>query len=138
MSLHCLVYISVANQEMSDKHLQALLKKARAKNEKLAITGMLLYRDGFFIQALEGKLEDIENLFATIEKDERHRDVRLVYKRPIQKRHFPDWTMGFNRIDDNNLDVLNGYSDFLQRPTPTFFIQYASEVDILLNRFKPY
>jgi hypothetical protein len=137
MSLHCLVYISIANQEMSDKHLQTLLKKAREKNEKSAITGMLLYRDGFFIQALEGKLEDIEDLFAIITKDERHRDVTLVYKSPLQQRHFPDWTMGFNRIDDDNTDIIKGYTDFLQQPTPTFFIQYATEVDILLNRFKP-
>jgi hypothetical protein len=43
---------------MSDKHLEAMLKKARNKNEKSAITGMLLYRDGFFIQALEGETGD--------------------------------------------------------------------------------
>jgi hypothetical protein len=58
MSLYCLVYVSIANQEMSDKHLEAMLKKARNKNEKSAITGMLLYRDGFFIQALEGETGD--------------------------------------------------------------------------------
>ena len=52
MSLNCLVYVSLANQEMSESHLEDLLKKARIKNETLNITGMLLYRDGFFMQAL--------------------------------------------------------------------------------------
>lgn len=137
MSLYCLVYVSIANQEMSDKHLEAMLKKARHNNEKAAITGMLLYRDGFFIQALEGELGAIENLFATISKDERHRDVILVYKNPIQKRRFSDWTMGFNRIEAEDNNLIEGYTDFLQQQTPTFFIQYATEVDILLNRFKP-
>jgi Sensors of blue-light using FAD len=137
MSLYCLVYVSIANQKMSDRHLEALLKKAMEKNEKSAITGMLLYRDGFFIQALEGEQETIENLFATIAKDERHRDVILVYSSPIKQRGFPDWTMGFNRIDDNDAGIIKGYTDFLKQPTPAFFNHYATEVDILLSRFKP-
>ena len=41
---------------------------------------MLLYRDGFFIQALEGELDAIENLYAIIAKYERYKDVILVYK----------------------------------------------------------
>lgn len=136
MSLHCLVYVSLANQEMSDSHLQSMLKKAREKNEGLSITGMLLYRDGFFMQALEGELKDIDDLFNTISKDPRHRDVLLIYKKPIQQRGFPDWTMGFNKIDDKNIDAINGYTDFLQNPTPEFFIQRASEAEALLDQFK--
>ncbi|MDO9214092.1 MAG: BLUF domain-containing protein [Methylococcales bacterium] len=137
MSLYCLVYVSIANQEMSDKHLEAMLKKARPKNEKAAITGMLLYRDGFFIQALEGELETIENLYTTIAKDERHRDVILVYKNSIQQRRFSDWTMGFNRLDATDTNVIDGYTRFLQQPQSAFFIDYADEVEDLLNRFKP-
>ncbi|MDD1617775.1 MAG: hypothetical protein CG439_2841 [Methylococcaceae bacterium NSP1-2] len=73
MSLHCLVYVSIATRKMSDNDLQTLLEKARKKNEGSAITGMLLYRDGFFAQVLEGELKDIEDLFAIISRDERHR-----------------------------------------------------------------
>jgi hypothetical protein len=40
---------------MSDDNLKDLLKKSRAKNETLNITGMLLYLDPFFIQVLEGE-----------------------------------------------------------------------------------
>lgn len=137
MSLYCLVYVSIANHGMSEKHLESMLKKARDKNEKAAITGMLLYRDGFFIQALEGELDAIENLYTAIAKDERHRDVIVVYKNPIQQRRFSDWTMGFNRLDANDTDVIDGYTRFLQQPYPTFFVEYANEVDDLLNRFKP-
>jgi hypothetical protein len=122
---------------MSDKHLEAMLKKARNKNEKSAITGMLLYRDGFFIQALEGELDAIENLYVTIARDERHRDVILVYKNPIQQRRFSDWTMGFNRLEATDTDVIDGYTRFLQQPQSTFFIDYADEVEDLLNGFKP-
>ena len=85
MSLNCLVYVSLANQEMSDNHLQTMLQKAREKNERLSITGMLLYRDGFFMQALEGELADIESLYDTISKDPRHSDLILIYKKPTSK-----------------------------------------------------
>lgn len=136
MSLHCLVYVSLANQEMSDSHLQSMLKKAREKNHGLAITGMLLFRDGFFMQALEGEQKDIENLFETIAKDSRHRDVLLINNKTIKERGFPDWTMGFNKIDDKNIDAIEGYTNFLKKPTPEFFIHKASEAEALLDQFK--
>ncbi len=136
MSLHCLVYVSLANQEMTDDHLQSLLQKARNKNETLEITGMLLYRDGFFMQALEGDRQDIEMLFEIIKQDLRHKDVLLVYKKPIQQKSFPDWTMGFNKIADKDIEMIKGYTDFLKNPTSEFFIQRASEAEALLDQFK--
>lgn len=136
MSLNCLVYVSLANQEMSDDHLKSMLKKAREKNTRLEITGMLLYRDGFFMQALEGDPNDVEDLFNTIAKDVRHRDVLLVYNKPIKERGFPDWTMGFNKIDDKNLEAIDGYTDFLKKPIPEFFANRSNEAEALLNQFK--
>ncbi|MEQ1636667.1 MAG: BLUF domain-containing protein [Methylococcales bacterium] len=136
MSLHCLVYVSLTNQEMTDDHLQSLLKKAREKNERLDISGMLLYRDGFFMQALEGELDDIEELYNIIKADSRHRDVLLVYKKPMKQRGFPDWTMGFNKIAADDLKSITGYTQFLQNPTPDFFLQRASEAEALLDQFK--
>ncbi len=136
MLLYCLVYVSLATQDMSDDQLKAMLKKARDNNEKLSITGMLLYRDGFFMQALEGDEEKIETLFNTIAKDIRHRDVLLVYKKPITERSFEKWTMGFNKVDSKTLECLDGFCDFMQRPTPEFFKHRASEAEALLDEFK--
>jgi hypothetical protein len=121
---------------MSDEDLQNLLNKARENNEKLAITGMLLYRDRFFIQALEGEKKVVENLYSIILKDERHQNVILIYERPIQQRRFPNWTMGFNKTDSTNTETIKGYTDFLKQPTPESFAQCADEVDMLLDQFK--
>lgn len=136
MSLHCLVYVSLATKDMQDKELRGMLKAARAKNERLGVTGMLLYRDGFFIQALEGEEETIDTLFARIATDSRHRDVTLVYKKPISQRGFPDWTMGFSRMTEGELEKMEGYSDFLQNPTPQFFTARPSYAQSLLENFK--
>lgn len=136
MSLCALVYVSLAEKEMSDQDLQILLKFARIKNERLGITGLLLYRDGFFMQALEGEEEAVDGLFARIRQDTRHRDVLLLYKETIRDRAFPDWTMGFNKMDSEGLAKLEGFSDFLARPAPGFFLGQPAKAKALLANFR--
>ncbi|NOT84128.1 MAG: BLUF domain-containing protein [Methylococcaceae bacterium] len=136
MPLNCLVYASLATQKFTDDQLLSLLKKARDNNERLDITGMLLYRDGFFMQVLEGDLDDIEELFDVIADDSRHSDIIVVYKKPIKQRSFAKWTMGFNKIDDKNIESIKGFTQFLKNPTPEFFKQNASEAEALLDQFK--
>lgn len=136
MSLCSLAYVSLAVKEMPDDDLKLLLKYARQKNERLGITGMLLYRDGFFMQALEGDEESVDGLFERIRRDTRHRDVLLVYKEPVKARSFPDWTMGFNKMDDQTLGKLEGFSDFLKSPAPEFFDGEPAKVKALLDNFR--
>lgn len=105
-----LIYASSATQLMSQDELTELLKKAREKNASRDITGMLLYRNGNFVQVLEGPEAAVSDTFEVIKKDPRHHDVTLILKRPIQKRDFAEWEMGFTGLKDKDLE---GYSDFL-------------------------
>ena len=57
-----LVYASSALQPFTKPELQALLEQARQKNAKLGVTGMLLYKDGNFMQVLEGEKETVRKL----------------------------------------------------------------------------
>ncbi len=140
MSISSVVYVSSTKQEMSDEDLKSLLAQSRRNNEWLNITGMLLYRDRFFMQALEGSVDDVENLFNVIAKDTRHDNVLIIDKSTLPKRNFPDWQMGFNKIDDSVVEGIEGYSDFLKNSKPEFFINSIknspSEIEILLNKFK--
>jgi len=135
MSLYCLVYTSIANQKMSDDNLKELLKKSRLKNERKNVTGMLLYLDPFFIQILEGEEAIVNESFNIIKQDSRHHKVKIIYKKPIEQRSFPNWTMGFNKISDENLEAAEGFSDFLQRPTSHFFSDSPSETEKMLEKF---
>ena len=45
-----LVYVSSALREFSKSELVELLEKSRKKNTRLGLTGMLLYKEGNFIQ----------------------------------------------------------------------------------------
>jgi hypothetical protein len=136
MTLISLVYVSFATRPMSEDDLRALLEECRTNNQRLNVTGMLLYRNGFFIQALEGDEEVVEKLFSDIAKDPRHQDVLRVYKAPIVVRSFPDWTMGFNHIGDQPHLEMEGYSDFLEKPNAEYFTQKPSRAQMLLESFR--
>jgi hypothetical protein len=75
-----------------------MLAKSNAKNERLGITGMLLYRRGSFLQALEGEEEVVRALAATISADPRHDEFLIFRSGPAKARAFPDWSMGFRDL----------------------------------------
>ncbi|MCS6871857.1 MAG: BLUF domain-containing protein [Anaerolineae bacterium] len=136
MGLISLVYVSFATHPMSEQDLRDLLEECRTNNQRLNVTGMLLYRNGFFIQALEGEEEVVERLFSDIAKDPRHQDVLRVYTAPIVERAFPNWTMGFNHIPDDHYLEMEGYSDFLENPNAAYFSEHPSRAQMLLESFR--
>ena len=96
---------------------------------------MLLYLDPFFIQILEGEEAIVDQRFNIIKQDSRHHKVKIIYKKPIEERSFSNWTMGFNKISDENLEAVEGFSDFLRRPTSDFFSDSPSKTEKMLEKF---
>jgi hypothetical protein len=117
-----LVYCSSATNAFSEADLVALLSQSRENNARLDITGMLLYKDGNFIQVLEGPDDAVRQLFNTISADYRHRGVIKLLERPVEERHFADWSMAFRNLTDPGLRDIPGYSEFLNEPldSPAF------------------
>ena len=110
------VYTSSSVKPFSNGELLQLLDKARRNNEKLGITGMLLYKDGEFMQALEGDEARVHSLSAIIAKDPRHKDVMVLLDGSCTEREFPDWSMGFRNLNDIDPQEVPGYSTFLDSP----------------------
>ena len=54
-SLYQIVYLSTATEPFSKAQLMELLEGSVRRNTVAGITGLLLYRDGAFMQALEGE-----------------------------------------------------------------------------------
>lgn len=111
-----LVYISSSVSEFSEADLVALLKQSREKNARLDVTGLLLYRDGNFMQVLEGPDDAVRKLFETILADSRHRGVIKLLERQVKRRQFADWAMAFRNLNDPALRAIPGYSEFLNEP----------------------
>jgi hypothetical protein len=66
---------------------------ARSRNKAADVTGALLVTDDVFVQTLEGDEATVRDLFARIEKDPRHDDVRLLAAGDVPARVFSRWAM---------------------------------------------
>ena len=111
--LYTLVYKSDALVELDRYELNALLHQARAKNKRLKITGLLLYADKHFIQVLEGEEQRVLSLYKEIQHDSRHTKIEVLMENAIDKRMFPDWSMGYRKIDPNEYKNIPALSMFI-------------------------
>jgi hypothetical protein len=103
-----LIYRSIAVPNISDKEINAILKTSRKFNSENNITGCLLFHNNEFIQILEGDEKTIKKLYARIEKDNRHTEVRLVYTGIKEGRTFEGWSMAFSAPSENDVNNING------------------------------
>ena len=94
-----LIYSSHATREMTVQELEQILAVSRARNALAGITGLLLYRDGIFLQCLEGKAGAVRETYARILRDPRHHRVLHLIEERVDARSFPDWAMEFRRPD---------------------------------------
>src|SRR5690606_26180612 len=78
--------------------LDDILEGARAKNARLSITGILLYRSGRFYQYLEGPERQVRAVYRDIQADDRHERLRVLLEGPAAARRFTDWTMGYEPL----------------------------------------
>ena len=113
-----LIYMSAATRPFSSRELTSLLDRSRKKNSLLGITGMLLYSNGSFLQAIEGETEAVEQLYATIARDERHHRCETLIRTFVDRPNFPEWSMGFVSADFEELRHRPGVSDLLMSPLP--------------------
>lgn len=123
-TLTSLVYVSEARRPMDSDELTRLLGHIAPRNRLLGITGMLLYKDGCFIQALEGPDLAVQGTLARIRQDRRHQGVVVLQEGPVFERQFPRWSMGFQDLNEQAIDfaptgTAASYTDFLQSPQGT-------------------
>ena len=70
--------------------LLELLAVARRNNPRAGVTGQLLYKDGNFMQLIEGDEAAVRALFARIERDPRHGGVIVLLDHVVPEREFSD------------------------------------------------
>ncbi|TPW78534.1 BLUF domain-containing protein [Schumannella sp. 10F1B-5-1] len=96
---------------MTSSDLTALLEQSRAANRDRAITGMLLYDRGRFIQILEGPMDAVRDLLDRIREDPRHSGMRVLMDEVIDRRQFAEWSMGFLPAPDADGPPPEGFRD---------------------------
>jgi len=112
--LYHIIYASSATERLSQSELLELLKVSRRKNEARGLTGMLLYRDGTYMQFLEGQRKDIDLLLARLRNDPRHEGIHVLREGMLSERLFPDWSMAYKSLGGLRTSSVQGYSERLQ------------------------
>ncbi|WBU37528.1 BLUF domain-containing protein [Homoserinibacter sp. YIM 151385] len=119
-----IVYSSRATAEMTSEALSSILETSRRNNERLGITGLMLYRRRRFFQLMEGPAADIDERLEVIERDSRHEQLHVHLSYDVERRQFPAWSMGFDAVSDDAARSLPGYrssiSDLFTAPVDRY------------------
>lgn len=110
--LHRLVYCSrqrfaagIPGAEQVDDIIRASIRN----NRDVAIGGLLLIHEGWFLQALEGPEAAVRRAYDRIAGDPRHDRLLVLADGPAATREFAEWNMCARRLssaDDAILDAL--------------------------------
>ncbi|MBP0598891.1 BLUF domain-containing protein [Herbaspirillum sp. LeCh32-8] len=105
-----LIYASRARVPISSEVIDSILASARKNNPGQGITGVLCYSDSIFVQVLEGGRDQVNRIYGSLQRDERHHDLVLLAYESIDERQYSSWTMGKIRLDKINRSLLLKYS----------------------------
>ena len=107
------MYASRAAAGMDQEALEAILRKSKANNPGLGVTGVLCLclNERIFMQVLEGGRSGVNKLYNRIASDARHSDVVLLNYEEIAERRFAGWSMGQVNMSRLNPALLLKYSE---------------------------
>lgn len=96
--MHQVIYVSEAHAGLSSEAVFRIIEQSARNNPSADITGFLIFAEGRFLQLIEGPLQALETLIATLRRDPRHHSLQILARRPIFERSFPRWRM--KRVGD--------------------------------------
>ena len=90
-----LIYSSEAAPGLAAAELEVMLAESRVRNRAHCITGVLVFVEGAFLQILEGEKDAVLDLMQRIERDSRHRGIKVFYEEAVEERAFTSWSMAY-------------------------------------------
>ena len=111
--------------------IEDILKVGRKNNELNDISGILLFRNGEFLQLLEGEKLNIYYTLKKIRDDRRHAGIIILHDAEIKTKIFDKWSMAFKAEKEENKETNERFSDLLK----TDNIKSNIELMAILNKF---
>ena len=90
-----LIYASTATAAVTTQTVNAILQVAQQRNALRDLTGMLVFDHQYFLQAIEGERQTVNDLLARLMLDPRHSRVTMLSYAPIEVRSYAEWSMEF-------------------------------------------
>lgn len=113
------MYLSRATVDFQEKDVMELARYAAQENEVGGVSGYLCFKNGLFVQYLEGNKSTILSLLHRIRDDDRHHIISEVTLGDLSGRHFMGWDMRYldrKELKDVRLEnVLDWIIDELQQ-----------------------
>ncbi len=124
MSLKLVMYSSVAkpttlSAQISDG-LSSIVKECKSNNPANEISGVLYYRQGRYLQIIEGESTKVDKLMSNILKDERHTNCLIQLHAEISQRTFDRWhpLINISVADPYLRNFLNRFAAELKALSP--------------------
>lgn len=97
-----------------DPVVSRILAHSRTNNRKNGLVGVLYFGDGCFFQCLEGEETAVNTLYAKLEQDDRHTDLKIISRKQIAAPTFKDWSMKYVATEKEMAALLRraGMSSF--------------------------
>jgi hypothetical protein len=96
------MYSCDAAQHIEHTDIIDILRTSRTNNAAHGITGILFYRDGRFLQILQGSEESVIALSNTIRADTRQRDFTILMQAQAPEL-FAGWAMDYCKLNDKSV-----------------------------------
>lgn len=117
--LFSISYMSSACRPFADAEMAELVARARRRNAAEAVSGVLLYANGSFLQCIEGPLAAVERVYDAILADPRHHSVLQLLHDPIEEREFAAWPMAYVAVGRSSPDLDDALRRKLTAPQGT-------------------
>ena len=97
-----------------EPNVARILLKSRTNNKKNGLVGVLYFGDGCFFQCLEGAAEAVDSLYEKLLSDTRHKDLKVLSRKPIDTLSFSNWSMKHVPLEDEMTKMLKsqGFKTF--------------------------
>lgn len=94
MSLSAVAYRSTAVAGLAAADIDRLLVDARAHNQLVGVTGVLLYDGVHFFQYFEGPTAGVARIYRRICGSRMHVEIQELQHGPVPRTYFSQWHMG--------------------------------------------
>ena len=120
-----------------DPTVARILAKSRSNNRRNGLVGVLYFGDGCFFQCLEGEESVVNALYAKLEQDPRHKDLKIISRKPIAAPSFGDWSMKYVPVEQEVTRLLQSKGMTAFDPYQFDAATTQEVIDLLLRATEP-
>ena len=134
MDIFHLLYRSKSTGTPDAKVLNDILEVSQRRNKEDLVTGFLIYRDGFYMQLLEGPQKKVRECLERIKADQRNHLVTVLGEVHSSNRMMPDWSMVLVRPEQVKISS-ESYVDLFDLGSSDDVFRDKQALEVMLRLF---